>query len=91
MGGEEQRKDVDGNYYTKAQFIEQYGGTDQWDAKETRCSPANGMYYPKEKFIAFFGGTKEWNRARPNSSSGAAPFNPLGAKRRGRGGGFASA
>ncbi|KAJ9453717.1 hypothetical protein DIPPA_06714 [Diplonema papillatum] len=85
--GEEKRKDVDGNLYTKAEFLEQYGGTKEWDAKETRQSPANGNYYGKEQFVAHFGGVKEWNAAKAGAAAGGQRFNPLAAKKKGRGGG----
>ena len=46
----DKRKDTDGKLYTKAQFIEQYGGTSEWDDREQRLSPLNGNLYTKEQF-----------------------------------------
>ena len=49
-GGDDKRRDTDGKMYSKKQFIEQYGGTTEWDARETRMSPLNGKMYTKEQF-----------------------------------------
>eukprot|EP00755_Sulcionema_specki_P030784 Sspe_Gene.95165::Locus_67476_Transcript_1_1_Confidence_1.000_Length_1492::g.95165::m.95165/K01974/RTCA, rtcA; RNA 3'-terminal phosphate cyclase (ATP) len=63
----DRRLDSDGLLYTKAQFVEHYGGTNEWDAapRELRIDPADGCAYTKAQFVEFYGGTEQWKKAAP--------------------------
>lgn len=55
----DKRKDTDGKYYTKAEFIEQYGGTKEWDARAAHSSQGAGR-----KAGAPIGGSKKGEEKR---------------------------
>jgi len=81
MDEEEIRIDPqDGMAYTQKDFVEQYGGTIEWNAavpasgngmKAARLSeflridPNDGFAYSREGFIVEYGGTGEWDAAKP--------------------------
>eukprot|EP00755_Sulcionema_specki_P024895 Sspe_Gene.82111::Locus_53717_Transcript_1_1_Confidence_1.000_Length_1133::g.82111::m.82111 len=88
-GGQQKRKDTDGRYYTKEEFVAQYGGVAEWEAAEERPSPINGKMYTKDKFLAHFGGLAEWNAAGAGGKN--SRFTPTGRgafRGRGRGAGM---
>ena len=59
---EPRRINADGNSYTRAQFVELYGGTEEWDAREQRVE-VDGNAYTRAEFIEHYGGTDEWDAA----------------------------
>ena len=82
MPDQEKRKDTDGRWYTKAEFVQCYGGTAEWDRAtkkpqpppkprepERRVSEEDGVSYTKQEFIDYFGGTAEWDRAKPEKKN----------------------
>ena len=69
---EERRYDLDGELYTRAEFVEEYGGTREWDAAERQApAPAQGK---KGKKAGGGGGGGEANGhvARPAAANGGA-------------------
>eukprot|EP01052_Picozoa_sp_SAG31_P021928 SAG31_NODE_1720_length_7455_cov_3.242115_4_plen_327_part_00 len=62
--GLEMRYDSDGMPYARADFIDQYGGADEWDAAEPeRRIDADGSAYTRRQFEEHYNGTKEWDEA----------------------------
>eukprot|EP01051_Picozoa_sp_SAG22_P010408 SAG22_NODE_936_length_6422_cov_3.290843_2_plen_396_part_00 len=75
---------ADGNPYTRAEFLEQYGGAAEWDRApaETRVDAADGNAYTRREFIDAYGGTAEWVAAAAGvspASSVASAAGSLGA------------
>eukprot|EP01062_Namystynia_karyoxenos_P038785 TRINITY_DN28171_c0_g1_i1.p3 TRINITY_DN28171_c0_g1~~TRINITY_DN28171_c0_g1_i1.p3 ORF type:complete len:198 (+),score=61.31 TRINITY_DN28171_c0_g1_i1:80-595(+) len=69
----ERREDSDGQRYTKAEFIAEYGtkeGKRLWGLAEERMDPLDGCWYTKQCFADTYGGFKEWSLAerRPKVS-----------------------
>ena len=61
----EKRKDTDGNFYSKDEFISCYGDTVKWEAAEARICPVSGVALTKRDFISNYGGLGEWSVATP--------------------------
>eukprot|EP00941_MAST-03F_sp_MAST-3F-sp1_P002314 g2314.t1 len=75
----------DGIAYTKAEFIEIYEGTDEWDEaevavvsdgtneeindEEKRIDLNDGEEYTKSEFIELYGGVVEWDNAKKKKAS----------------------
>ena len=86
---------ADGNAYTRADFIAEYGGTREWElakpaaatappavpqaAEELRIDPADGNAYTRADFIAEYGSTREWELAKPAAAT-APPAVPAAPK-----------
>lgn len=67
---EERRIDpTDGQAYTQASFLEEYGTLKQWESAkvgpplERRVDPADGRAYTKQSFLDTYNGLDEWNLA----------------------------
>eukprot|EP01062_Namystynia_karyoxenos_P014641 TRINITY_DN1527_c2_g1_i1.p1 TRINITY_DN1527_c2_g1~~TRINITY_DN1527_c2_g1_i1.p1 ORF type:complete len:252 (+),score=68.86 TRINITY_DN1527_c2_g1_i1:88-756(+) len=78
MAEEERRLDpVDGNAYTKQEFVKQYGGETEWSVaavapagEERRMDPVDGNRYTKKQFMQQYGGLTEWEAAGAAAGQG---------------------
>eukprot|EP00756_Hemistasia_phaeocysticola_P025342 Hpha_TRINITY_DN16001_c1_g1::TRINITY_DN16001_c1_g1_i1::g.121372::m.121372 len=73
-GGEEKRKDTDGKWYTRQDFLKQYGGLKEWEAREERKDASDGKWYNKQSFLKVYGNLSTWataeRRHRPQAAAG---------------------
>eukprot|EP01063_Lacrimia_lanifica_P040162 TRINITY_DN9012_c0_g1_i1.p3 TRINITY_DN9012_c0_g1~~TRINITY_DN9012_c0_g1_i1.p3 ORF type:complete len:300 (+),score=76.72 TRINITY_DN9012_c0_g1_i1:302-1201(+) len=80
----------DGQAYTEAEFLECYGGGDEWRSAELwtpatgraqlRIDPQDGRAYTKQSFVNVYGGTAEWDAAKvyEAASSESSPLSAPG-------------
>eukprot|EP01064_Diplonema_japonicum_P029490 TRINITY_DN4792_c0_g1_i1.p1 TRINITY_DN4792_c0_g1~~TRINITY_DN4792_c0_g1_i1.p1 ORF type:complete len:170 (+),score=29.49 TRINITY_DN4792_c0_g1_i1:44-553(+) len=70
MAVEERKADADGTYYTRAEFIDFYGGTAQWDMAPPEKRMDEGNPYTIEGFVEYYGtnAASKWQDARPQAA-----------------------
>ena len=72
--------DGDGLAYTRAAFVAEYGGVDEWLAapsvEEVRIDPADGNKYDRASFVGEYGGVREWEAAKASSELRPKPKPP---------------
>lgn len=86
---EEKRKDTDGKWYTRAEFVALYGGGKEWEAQEQRRD-ADGKWYNKASFKEVYGNLATWSTAErrvPKPAGGGGGGRGAHMKARGRGSG----
>jgi len=66
--GDERRTAADGKNYTFEEFLEYYGGSEEWHEAERRIAP-HGLAYTRAEFQRHYGGTKEWRSAQHRSEA----------------------
>eukprot|EP00754_Rhynchopus_humris_P008396 Rhum_TRINITY_DN13746_c1_g1::Rhum_TRINITY_DN13746_c1_g1_i1::g.63640::m.63640 len=69
----EKRRDTDGNYYSRPEFLSCYGaaqGDVRWEAAERRIDASTGAAATKAEFLARHSGLSQWDAALPEGDAG---------------------